>query len=324
MNMALNEQFAQLDFYPLWSALSAPNGPIDPFDFEQRMAVYKLLIEASNARGVFGPDNALNVFWGYVFQLDWQQRSGRLQLSGTPPGRIDPNSMWGFGNYTLSIIPLVAAMRKGLTTALEILPTDRPADFPYVSGGAAGDFQIPDLFAQAVSAWEKFFGVLQQTNPGDDLEALRIELWKAHFHSLTVIETLVQDIGPRYFSRAEVDFLIGWIRMVDFLGSAAWRTDLPFMLENGKDTLPTRLLREEDAAGKMADMNDRINGNVKNVVGLARQSKLQFAFNLWLWKRAMRTRQARDEVLPMLDATFNPSPRNVKERRRLLGYMLRL
>jgi hypothetical protein len=36
----------------------------------------------------------------------------------------------------------------------------------------------------------------------------------------------------------------------------------------------------------------------------------------------MRTAQARHEVLPMLDATFNPSPKNVAERRKLLRYML--
>lgn len=38
----------------------------------------------------------------------------------------------------------------------------------------------------------------------------------------------------------------------------------------------------------------------------------------------MRSRQARDEVLPMLDATFNPSQKNVNERRKLLRYMMKL
>ena len=69
-------------------------------------------------------------------------------------------------------------------------------------------------------------------------------------------------------------------------------------------------------------MDERVNSNLKSIIGLTRHSQFRFNLNLWLWKRAMRSRQARDEVLPMLDATFNPSPQNVKERRRLLRYML--
>jgi hypothetical protein len=88
-------------------------------------------------------------------------------------------------------------------------------------------------------------------------------------------------------------------------------------------TLPGRIITEQDVPGQIADMDELVNGNVRNIIGLTRQSKLKFDFNLWLWKRAMRSRQARDEVLPMLDATFNPSPKNVNERRKLLRYMLK-
>jgi hypothetical protein len=125
-------------------------------------------------------------------------------------------------------------------------------------------------------------------------------------------------------SKTEIDFYTGWIRMVDFLGTAAWPTDLVFMLDNGSGVLPERLLTDNDVPGKIADMEARVNNNLVNVIGLTRQSKLRFDFNLWLWKRAMRSRAARDEVVTMLDATFNPSPKNVAERRRLLRYMLAL
>jgi hypothetical protein len=37
----------------------------------------------------------------------------------------------------------------------------------------------------------------------------------------------------------------------------------------------------------------------------------------------MRSRQARDDVLSMLDAMFNPNPANTAARRRLFGYLLR-
>lgn len=110
--------------------------------------------------------------------------------------------------------------------------------------------------------------------------------------------------------------------MVDFLGTAAWRTDLEFMLEYGTGVLPPRLLTDQDIPGHVPELNAAMNINLANIVGLAHQSKRRFDFNLWLWKRAMRSLAARDEVVKMLDATFNPSPQNVAERRRLLRYIL--
>ncbi len=69
-------------------------------------------------------------------------------------------------------------------------------------------------------------------------------------------------------------------------------------------------------------MNAATNSNLKNIFGLVRQPQWRFDVNLWFWKRAMRTRQARAEAPKMLDATFNPSPKNVAERRRLLRYTI--
>jgi hypothetical protein len=37
----------------------------------------------------------------------------------------------------------------------------------------------------------------------------------------------------------------------------------------------------------------------------------------------MRTPQARDEVVPMLDAVFNPRPDNLDARKRLVRYIVR-
>jgi hypothetical protein len=317
------DRLTELEFYPLRSVLPETSETIDPFDYKQRMGVYKLLIDATNWRSVCGQENELNVLWGYVFQLDWQWRSGRLQLANTPLERIDPNSIWGYGNYTLSVIPLIAAMESGIVPEGEILPPYTKSDVEYPSGGGkAGEFKIPTALLESVRAWKALFKVLQSIVSGDDLEPLRFELWKAHHCSLLAAEYGIRTLGERYYAPSEVDFLIGWIRMVDFLGAAAWRTDLPFMLENGVDQLPKRTLTAQDRPGQIADMDERVNVNVRSINGLTRQSKLRFGINLWLWKRAMRTRKARDEVLPMLDATFNPSPKNVDERRKLLRYIM--
>lgn len=326
-SQSYSERLAKTDVYAMWAALPQLDGVADPFVFEQRMAVYKLLIESMNARGVFGDENELNVFWGYAFQLEWQWRSGRLRLETTPPGRIDPNSMWGYANYSLSVVPYIAAAQLGIAPSIEILPPSAPSsesavDYPH--GGTAGAYHIPALLEAPVREWRRFFEFVQQFQKGNDIEPLRIVQWAAHKSSLVTVEHGVFELGRRFSSPAERDFLLGWIRMVDFLGTAAWRTDLIYMLENGIGTLPERALTAQDVPGKIADMDERVNNNLVNISGLTHQSKWRFAFNLYLWKRAMRSRQARDEVLPMLDATFNPSPKNVKERRKLLRYMLAL
>jgi Leg1 len=320
-----SERFAKLEFSSLWSALPQLNAVADPFDFKQRMAVYKLLIESMNSRGVFGVENEWNVFWGYTFQLEWQWRSGRLQNEGTPAGRIDPNSMWGYGNCVLSILPYIAAAQLGIAPQIEILPPDSASlvEYPH-GGGKAGAYQIPAHFDEALRVWHEFFKALLTFEAGKDIEPIRFLQWEAHHRSLDAAEAGVRTLGARYSSLSELDFLLGWIRMVDFLGSAAWRTDLIYMLENGIGTLPERVITAQDVPGAIPDMDKLVNNNVRNIIGLTRQSKLRFDFNLYLWKRAMRSRQARDEVLPMLDATFNPSPQNAKERRKLLRYMLAL
>ncbi|HVU10985.1 MAG TPA: Leg1-related protein [Phototrophicaceae bacterium] len=322
MNQTYAQQLAQLDFYALWSALPTLTDSVDPFEYRGRMAVYKTLIEGMNGRGVFGAENELNVFWGYVFQLDWQRYSGRLTLASTPPDHIDPNSMWGYGNYTLSVIPYMAAAQLGIVPALEFLPP--AASLISYPGGKGSAYTIPPIFDEALRVWREFFQFVQTFEPGKDIEPIRRLQWQAHHRSLDAAEAGVRALGAAYSTPSETDFLLGWIRMVDFLGSAAWRTDLIYMLENGVGTLPERMLTASDVPGAIADMDSRVNNNIRNIIGLTKQSKLRFDINLYLWKRAMRTRQARDEVLPMLDASFNPSPENVNERRKLLRYMIAL
>jgi len=108
--------------------------------------------------------------------------------------------------------------------------------------------------------------------------------------------------------------------MVDYLGAAAWRTDFDFMTEHGLDVLPECLLaRPADVRA----LPDKIRRNVTSVVRLAGTSRRRYALNLWLWRRIMRTRAAREDMLALLDGVFNPSPDNTAARRRMLGYLLR-
>lgn len=307
-----------------WARLPALNGAVDPFVLSQRMALYRLLMEASNARGLFGPDNAANIFWGYVFQTHWQWRSGRYRLEAEQPEEtIHPNSIWGYNNYSLCVIPYFGAVEAGLAPALEIATASVTARVRYPSGGGGRPFAVPPVFAGAVAEWQRFFTLIKDLRAGDDTEPVRFALWRAHKASLDAAEVDTPALYPGH-SRLEQEFLHGWVRMVDFLGAAAWRTDLDFMLRNGLDVLPERSLTDDDLPGQIPDMDAQVNANLRSIFGLVRQSNRRFAFNLWLWRRAMRTRSARDDVLDMLAAQFQPTPENAPARRRLMRYTLAL
>jgi len=315
---------ARLDFGPEWLSVPPLNDSVDPFNFQQRIAAYKRIIDDSNAHGIFGTENQYNLFWGYVVQIFWQWRTKRLSFPDTPHGCIDPDSLWGYGNHALSIIPLIGAIQAGITPDIEILPPYKASKAEYAyGGGRAGAFVIPPRFQAAVGEWEVFFRALGALRRGDDLERLRFKQWHAHHGSLRVGHDVYAILAERY-STIEYHFFLGWIRLVDFLGTAAWHTDLDYMLINGMGELPDRLLTDNDQPGAMPGLDVKVSSNVASMVNLTNQPQWRFNFNLWLWKRAMRSRAARDEVLPMLDAVFYPSSKNGAERRKLLGYILKL
>jgi uncharacterized protein DUF781 len=298
-----------LEVFTVWSTFPASAGRFDPFSFPQRMAAYRTLIEATNRRGQFGDDNRRNPLWALVFQHHWQCRSGRLGPNTQQDGRIDPDAPWGYGNYALCVIPWFAAASAGLVPDLPVLPPSGPSPFDY----------RPDPFRAGIEDWRRFFNAAVSADPGDD-EPARLALWKAHKTCLDVVARHLATIDPGRYSLAEISFLRGWCRMVDYLWAAAWRTDFDFTVTHGQGVLPDRLL--DDGPGR-ADLPARVARNVRTVTGLARTPAWRHRLNLTLWRRAMRSRQARDDVLTMLDAMFNPNPANTAARRRLFGYLLR-
>jgi hypothetical protein len=134
------------------------------------------------------------------------------------------------------------------------------------------------------------------------------------------VVTAIADVDPAPYAPLELTFLRGWCRMVDYLGAAAWPTDFDFMTKHGLEVLPEILLEQH---ADLRTLPDKVRRNVANVIRLATTSPRRYALNLWLWKRTMRTRDARDDVLTLLDAVFNPTPDNAATRRRMLGYLLR-
>jgi hypothetical protein len=306
------EELATLDLFEVWTTAAELTDRFDPFRFEQRMAAYRTMIHASNGAGLFGADNRHNPLWGLMFQHQWQYRTGRL---GATDGAIDPNAPWGYGNYTLSVIPWLGAVAAGVVPKLTIAGPPSSSRFRYVDNES-----VPDELTNGVRDWRDFFVLVKESDANADREPLRLSLWKAHKTCLDVVVTTIAGIDPAPYSPLELTFLRGWCRMVDYLWAAAWPTDFEFMTEHGLDVLPETLLRQ---AEDLTALPDRARRNVKNVLRLADTPTWRYNINLRLWKRIMRTREARDDVVTLLDAVFNPRKDNAAERRRLLGYLLR-
>jgi hypothetical protein len=367
-------------FHIYWHALPdiEASYQINPFSYAQRMEGYKLLMGYMNDKGVFGADNEHNPFWGFVSQLDWQWRTGRLKspldpqaslphnLTPRPPlqnregekdipdiiqraltDEIAPDSWWGCCNYTLSVIPMIAAMQVGIMPQLEVLlpktndlielkapdsahhamqagintAPDMPLELKFAQGGGdAGGYSVPGPLKKAVEAWRAFFKLVKQAKPGTDLEPLRMAIWDAHLITITAATKLYM-AELRLLPRREQEFGRGWIRMVDFLGASAWKTDLVFLVEQGQGNLPPRILQDSDIPGRIADLDAATNHSLVSIFKLGKMNRWRFRFNRWLWKRAMRTRDARDIAPRLLRASLDPAPEYNEDRKLLRGYI---
>jgi hypothetical protein len=311
-------RLAQVDFFSYWAALPSTAAEVDPFAYAGRLLVYKLLMEALNTQGAFGAGNEHNPFWGSVFHLAWQWRSRRLTLPNTEAERIDPHSMWSYIDHAVSIIPLIAALNVGAIKPVVILAPYERGVIAYAHGGGKSAYIVPDDFAEALPEWNAFFDMALSLKPGDDQEPLRFKFWDAQRKSFLGTATVIEERALYYHTRPELDFINGWMRMADYKGAAAWRTDLDFMLKYGVGALPERPLSSDDKPGRIRNLNHHINEYLVNCKTLVHQSKLRGAFDLLLWRRAMRSPAARADAVKLLHAKFNPSSANRDERRRLL------
>ncbi|MBN8637471.1 MAG: hypothetical protein J0M07_19260 [Anaerolineae bacterium] len=317
MRRFFTADLARLDFYAHWQTLPPYYSAIDPFDYCDRLGILKLLIEAVNVNGAFGADNELNPLWGYVFQLAWQWRSGRLQFADTPPSSIDPRSLWSAANYSFSVIPLIAAIKLGVVKPVTIRAPHSVSVFDYPGGDSSG-YAISPTYGRAIAAWSDFFTQALQLPAGADLEPLRFTFWHAHIQSLRAVLPSIRQYGGLTASATEVQFALGWMRMPWFFAPAAWRTDLEFMLQQGFGILPERVLTVDDVPGRIPDMSPLVNHNIVNLIALARQRPLAFAIRVYLWRRAMRSALIRADVFTYLDALLNPKQRNRRLRLRLI------
>jgi hypothetical protein len=321
MDRGVPDELQNLDLYQTWVDSAELGATFDPFRWPQRMAAYRALLEATNQNGRFGPENRGNPLWGLMFQHQWQMRTGRLGARAQHDGSIDPDSAWGYGNYTLSVLPWLGAERAGVVAARTIAGPPTTSRFRYVEDGV-----VPGELEAGINAWRDYFeqvsgvgvatdGGQRRHQPTPVEEGLRLAMWRAHKVCLDVVAARTATDRPGPLPTCELDFLRGWCRMVDFLWAAAFPTHFDFTVAHGLDLLPERMLTHPEVVEQLPE---REAGTTANVLGLARASPARARVSLWLWRRAMRTAPARADVLPLLDAAFHRRRDNATTRARLL------
>ncbi|HKJ11767.1 MAG TPA: Leg1-related protein [Ornithinimicrobium sp.] len=312
------QELTDLDLHREWVAGHELPATFDPFRWTHRVAAYRALLAATNTSEAFGPDNRRNPLWGLIFQLHWQLRTGRLGAAAHARDTIDPDSAWGYGNYTLCVLPWLGAERAGLVSPRTIADPPTSSRFRYVRAG-----RVPAELDAGVEGWREFFVDLAQLEhtraigptAGEGDEQLRMAMWRAHKSCLDVVAARSSRDVPGPLPQTELDFLRGWCRMVDFLWAAAFPTDFEFTVAHGLDVLPERVLSGPETATQLPE---RAAGTTANVLGLAKAGPWRTRVSLWLWRRAMRTAQARSDVLTLLDAAFHRRADNAATRARLL------
>lgn len=193
--------------------------------------------------------------WGYVDQLDWMRRSGRL--SSTPCSiKVDPSSWWGRVSYALTIIPLAAAVECGAAVSILGLARAGDGDSDGDRQGQKDDLQLPQL-RRAVRAWKRVWSFsdadiasrVRLNMPVHDSlqERLRRAQWAAHLESLDAVDALYGEEFDKLPSEAEREFARGWCRAARLFSEAAAHTSLDrCLLPLGAGYAPERMLTGVD------------------------------------------------------------------------------
>lgn len=302
------ENFQKTPLAEYWKDLATQ--PFASDDILGRQAIYVKLMGMQPIAQLFGDSQVYGLptkhfFWGYVAQLDWQWRTGRL---GDEKMSISPQSWWGAMNYTLSVLPLAAAVDSGLIPLEEVKGVD---------------FTEADRveLAAARAAWAQLWRTLQAraktpepltTEELDDLGGLK---WSCHTSSLEAAAALYRPLlAP--LTLEESSFGEGWGSFVTLLAAVRFRTDLDFVLSTGVGYLPPQLTDLHDNSPSLRRLKvtgyeaQRMRQTVKiaQQAGKMRSQHLQLMAAFWsrATKRLVRREKAHEIILDLGKPEIKP------------------
>ncbi|KAN0029977.1 hypothetical protein ACTA71_008117 [Dictyostelium dimigraforme] len=230
----------------------------NPWIFEDRFNLYSFLINSTNIP-VFGEDNSNNCLHGLQLQLEWQNKSGRLEIN---QNHIKTQSWWGDMNYYLSIIPYLSAMKMGLVPIVEIVGIN---DQRFCT-------TYKDCDQVMMGNWDIFFqqiiNIRNNGSEGDDQQLLKL-MWDAHIGSIGKARKLFID-SLILLPNNEIRFANGWAHFVDVIAIVNFNTNysmvynlgqkLPPTILNNKDTHPSSIVKftkdQRNVVLTMYEIND--------------------------------------------------------------------
>ncbi|XP_036438364.1 liver-enriched gene 1, tandem duplicate 1 [Colossoma macropomum] len=290
---------------------------LDPWDYLQRMAMYRLMINATNSfMSSMGPGATENPLWGLPLQLGWKLKSGRLVdptgvstcgQESSDPVCIATSSWWGCANYHLSVIPFLVAVEAGLVgdgqAQVKIqVPAEMASD--YCSSTCSS------VHPDAIQKWATFFQSLKtisasEASDDDKRDQILGLMWSAQLASLDAVSSTCADKKTHY-SSPERSFIDSWLHSAQYVGASHFHSSMEKSVQF-MTPLPSRVLQETDKPPKIADLSTEENHTLYIFSWMTSINKLLGGTLTSMWQRAMCSAAARVKGRALLDdLLFNP------------------
>ncbi|GAM19097.1 hypothetical protein SAMD00019534_022720, partial [Acytostelium subglobosum LB1] len=250
---------------------------VDPWIVQERYDMYMTILASTHVPRLFGQDNLGNLLWGLPIQMEWQNRTGRLETAPSQNGlRINEYSWWADMNYYLSVIPYLSAMRKGLVPAISIRP-------PVVYKTNQLCLTYETCNANVMSKWDKYFDAiiaLQANTSTLDTDRLLKIMWDAHTASIGyAVKQFSANLAK--LNVREAEFGNGWGHFVEILDIVGFNTNYTQVSMLGVN-LPNRMLRTTDIPPFIPDMTKPMNNVALSMISINDLTKIPFAWPTFL------------------------------------------
>ncbi|NP_001093526.1 liver-enriched gene 1, tandem duplicate 1 precursor [Danio rerio] len=294
---------------------------VNPWDYSQRMTMYKMLINATNAyMSSMGPGEQENPLWSLPLQLGWKLKSGRLAdptldssstcgSEASDPVCISPLSWFACVNYYLSVLPFLAAVETGVVSSgghqvLIQVPAEVAQD--YCSSYSDCSTKHPNAMAK----WHLFFQSLRQVSQSEDSDFNKKDsilglMWAAEEESLQTASGACTE-RQKLYSSPEVSFQQSWLNSAAFVSAAHFHANIE-RSEKFMAPLPSRVLQEADSPPNIADLSTEENHTLYIFGWMNSVNQLLGGSLVNLWRKAMCSAQAREKGQALLhDLILDP------------------
>ncbi|KAG7461023.1 hypothetical protein MATL_G00205150 [Megalops atlanticus] len=290
---------------------------INPWNYLQRMSLYKLTLQATDMYMTSMGENATeNPLWGLPLQLAWKLKSGRLvDPSGVTtcgketgdPMCISPKSWWACVNYYLSVIPFLAAVETGIVgQGLKIqIQAPSEASEDYCVSFSDCTSKHPEM----MSKWKTFFLALKNLSSADIPQFEKKDqilgfMWEAQQASMHTGSKCKERL--KHYSTLEVTFSRSWTKSVDYVAA----TRLHSNMERSKlftSPLPSRILREGDKPPNAPGLSSEENHTLSVFTWMDSMNTLLGGTLVQMWQSAMCSERTREKGQALLqDLVLDP------------------